>query len=240
MENRLLLAGDGSSAVLNDSRGFGDLVVIIDSEMVSSFYVPLHKIAFAKKGFSDCQSVRLAFVSSKGDSNAFTATRWIDSFFGKYEEDQVRRGYVFEPGKKENVARSFVLDQRQADIFTIGHFDPFTTDMAQMVFDEPAGSDVKSTDYGCAPISGNDSSVIYRQSPEYRPDWKTEHICLSSYNLKQMGNAQINNPYLVILAQDAMISKGGRLWPDQNVTSGFMPALIDDLLAKKKQMCGKK
>ena len=129
----------GPDAVVSDTVGFADLVVLINPAFEAARYSTLSDMANERRRYFPSQLPVLAVLTSEDDDatgKAFPMGRWFSTLF-----ETERNAERFNPvlGTRETI------DQGSANVTALGHFDPYLThylrandtlvDREQVVFD---------------------------------------------------------------------------------------------------------
>lgn len=98
------------------AKGFGDLVVLLNPAFEALRYSPLYDLAQSRCGYFDNQRPRLAILTSEADKAtkfAFPAGRIFSTLFETHNSIE-----------RKDCGYSLSLNERKADITTVGHFTP--------------------------------------------------------------------------------------------------------------------
>lgn len=111
----------GPDAVVSDTVGFADLVVLINPAFEASRYSTLSDMANERRRYFPSQLPVLAVMTSEDDDAtgmAFPLGRWFSTLF-EIERDARRFNPV--TGEYE------IIDQGSSNVTALGHFDPYLT-----------------------------------------------------------------------------------------------------------------
>jgi hypothetical protein len=111
----------GPDGLVSNVKGFGDLVVLINPAFEAMRFTPLSDMANERRSYFQSQLPVIAILTSEADDAtkiAFPLGRRFSTFFEK-SRDMTRKNAV--SGEHE------VIEQKQANITTVGHFDPYET-----------------------------------------------------------------------------------------------------------------
>ena len=111
----------GPDAVVSDTVGFADLVVLINPAFEAARYATLSDMANERRRYFESQLPVLAVLTSEDDDAtglAFPLGRWFSTLF-ETERDAQR----LNPVARENE----VIDHGSANVTALGHFDPYLT-----------------------------------------------------------------------------------------------------------------
>lgn len=192
----------GSIGEVRDAKGFGDLLVLINPAFEALLLAPLSDMANERKTYFDSQLPVIAILTSEADDAtgmAFPIGRWFSTFFEKHRT--VPRDNPVTGGEE-------IIDQHEANITAVGHFDPYQTH--ELYATERAGR--------------SDAQVFARASLDWEHDEPGSEIVFEGSTLKRTLNSVGRNPYLVIQVD-------GELIPDHNTINddrviGFITQLV--------------
>lgn len=111
----------GPDAVVSDTVGFADLVVLINPAFEAARYSTLSDMANERRRYFQSQLPVFVVLTSEDDDAtgmAFPLGRWLSTLF-ETERDAQR----FNPVLGENET----IDQGSANVTALGHFDPYLT-----------------------------------------------------------------------------------------------------------------
>jgi hypothetical protein len=157
--------------------GFGDLVVLINPAFEALLFTPMSDMAAARAHYPEPQVPVLAILTSKGDSVTktwFRIGRRISTIFERENENKTER-YNATMGKQE------VVDQNEANITAVGHFEPYRTHELHVDEAKPNVFDVRK---------------------EWMEDRRGGKIEFKGSVLVRTENSAGRNPYLVVQVDD--------------------------------------
>ncbi len=111
----------GPAGTVGNARGFGDLVVLINPAFEALRFTPLSDMSTERGTYFPDQLPVLAILTSEADSatgTAFPMGRWFSTLFEK-ERTMTRKNGVTREQES--------IDQRDANVTAVGHFDPYRT-----------------------------------------------------------------------------------------------------------------
>lgn len=111
----------GPDAVVSDTVGFADLVVLINPAFEAARYSALSDMANERRRYFPGQLPVLAVLTSEDDDatgTAFPMGRWLSTLF-----ETERNAERFNPV----LGYSETIDQGSANVTALGHFDPYLT-----------------------------------------------------------------------------------------------------------------
>lgn len=181
---------DGRAA---DVDGFGDLVVLINPAFEAIAYATLSDMANERRSYFKSQLPVLAILTSRADQAtriAFPVGRSLSTF---WEKERV----VQRPNPVTGTTEE--IDQGQANITAVGHFEPYWT---------------HELTASAAPVEGEDGGMgterELRQYANVSRDWEEDTpgnvIDFAGSRLVRTENSAGRNPYLVVNVDGELIN----------------------------------
>jgi len=135
MMERLAIAGafSASSGEVEEVRGLGDLVMLVNPAFEAARYQPLHETLTSEMAYSENQRPIMAIVTSRADDatgKAFPLGRFFTALTDDYRPD----------GSKE---------QRASNRAAVGHYEPFRTHFLDVNENTPEPHPRKDKVNGC-------------------------------------------------------------------------------------------
>ncbi len=168
-------------AVVDDAKGFGDLVVLMNPAFEALRYAALFDLAQARCSYFPTQHPRLVILTSKTDyatKIAFPAGRIISTLFETHGDIQ-----------RNDCKRPLSYAEGAADRATVGHFDPLTS-------------------HSLEPLAKVDASrvVSYETVASIWGEQKeNESVQYGSTVLTHLGKTAARNPYLNVEVDKALM-----------------------------------
>lgn len=201
----------GPDGFITDVRGFGNLVVLINPAFEATRFAPLSDMANERGSYFASQLPVIAILTSEADDatkRAFPIGRWFSTFFEKHRV-QIRKNGV--TGTDE------AIDQQQANITAVGHFEPYRTHFLRASGGSGAAAaeqpSVKASLERFADVSGR-----------WENDTSGSMIEFEGSMLERTANSAGRNPYLVIRVDRQLISDHNDI--DDERISSFIRQLI--------------
>lgn len=182
----------GPAGVITDVRGFGDLVVLINPAFEATRFAPLSDMANARRSYFPSQLPVIAILTSEADDatkKAFPLGRRFSTFFEKHRK-VTRRNAV--TGEDE------VIDQDQANVTAVGHFDPYMTHYLRATGEPGAES------RGQPSIQAS-VERFFQVSSRWEEDAPGSVIEFEDSILERTDKSAGRNPYLVIRVDKRLI-----------------------------------
>ncbi len=204
LESRFVLTAGTAAKPTGPVQGFGNLVVLINPAFEAQLYQPLNDLSAQQTTYEPSQLPVLAILTSEADlatKVAFPIGRWFSTRFEKLRSVQ-RRNPI--SGSTEGI------DQRQADVAAVGHFDPYKTHTLRAVERRaaPAPTDVAGT-----AAQNVDASAIATQG--WEDDAPGGSIEFPGSVLQRTRNSAPRDPYLLIRVDKRLIKDHNDIWrPD--------------------------
>ncbi|MCP3919384.1 MAG: alpha/beta fold hydrolase [bacterium] len=168
------------------TRGFGDLVVLINPAFEAQRYSSLSDMSTDRGDYSGDQLPVLAILTSEGDAAtrvAFPVGRFFSTLFEKERIVERPNGYY---GETE------LIDQGAANVRAVGHFAPYRTHTL-----EPDSS---------VPLDDQAASIAFLDVSEaWENDRAGETITFPGTVLERSETSAPRSPYLVIRVSDEII-----------------------------------
>ncbi len=179
-------------------RGFGDLVILINPAFEALRYTPLSdmatetdKIDPQSKTYPPGQLPVLAVLTSEADyatKYAFRVGRGLSTLF---EKVRIMRHY------NRVTAQTETIDQKQANLTALGHFEPYRTHELRL----------QSEENPVMPSSGEQQVRLFVETT--RPGWENDHpghaIPFGEVILARTERSAGRNPYLTIRVDKRLI-----------------------------------
>ena len=182
----------GPDGVVTNAKGFGDLVVLINPAFEAMRFTPLSDMANERRSYFDTQLPVIAILTSEADDAtrlAFPAGRWFSTLFENYRDTTCENAV-----SRQNE----VIEQRQADITTVGHFEPYRTHYLKAKQRE--GSDSLAE----APVA-EAVRLFFDVAESWEHDKPGSVIDFLDSELTRTDNSVGRNPYLVIRVDGNLI-----------------------------------
>ena len=182
----------GPVGQMSDVDGFGDLVVLINPAFEAVRYTTLSDMANERPPYLPSQLPVTAILTSAADDatgKAFPLGRWLSTFWEKHRVMERPNAVT---GETEHI------DQEQANVTAIGHFEPYWTHALEASTPAAAGD---------APPVGTAQEL--RQYAEVSGRWDRDSpgnvIDFTGSRLTRSANSVGRNPYLVIRVDGDLI-----------------------------------
>ena len=114
-----------SKTYIDDAKGFGDLVILLNPAFEALQFAPLYDLAQSRCSYFPSQRPRLAILTSRADwatKLAFPAGQVVSTFFETHNTIQ-----------RNQCDRSWEVNEGAADRSTVGHFVPLITHTLALV-----------------------------------------------------------------------------------------------------------
>lgn len=201
----------GPDGTVSDVRGFGNLVVLINPAFEAVRFAPLSDMANERGSYFTSQLPVIAVLTSEADDatkRAFPVGRWFSTFFEKHRTQIRNNGAT---GEDE------AIDQRQANITAVGHFEPYRTHWLRAA----AGSDAATAGRASVKASLDRFAEV---SGRWENDAPGSVIEFEGSTLERTKNSVGRNPYLVVRVDRQLINDHNHI-NDARITS-FIRQLI--------------
>lgn len=201
----------GPDGTLSDVRGFGNLVVLINPAFEAARFTPLSDMANERGSYFPTQLPVIAILTSEADDatkRAFPIGRWFSTFFEKHRL-QIRKNGV--TGEDEEI------DQQEANITAVGHFEPYRTHWLRTA----AGADAADAERASVKASLDRFAEV---SDRWENDAPGSVIEFEGSILERTKTSVSRNPYLVIRVDRQLINNHNHI-NDARITS-FIRQLI--------------
>ncbi len=182
----------GPAGTITDVKGFGDLVVLINPAFEATLFTSLSDMSNERASYFPAQLPVIAVLTSEADDatkRAFPMGRWFSTFFEKHREETRKNGVT---GEAE------VIDQKQANITTVGHFEPYRTHYLRAAVEPGA----ESPDQPSVEAS---VERFFDVSSRWENDAPGSVIEFEGSVLERTANSAGRNPYLVIRVDEQLI-----------------------------------
>lgn len=180
----------GPSGVVTDTAGFGNLVVLINPAFEALLYAPLSDMS-TERSYFPAQLPVLAVLTSEADGAtriAFPMGRSFSTFFEK--ERYTKR-------KNNLTKREETIDEEQANITALGHFEPYRTHFLRAT--EPLeGTPAKQT-------AASSVGQFFQASEGWKEDKPGHRIVFSGSTLERTRSSAGRNPYLIVRVDRELI-----------------------------------
>ena len=181
----------GPDGTVSDTRGFGDLVVLINPAFEALRFSTLSDMSTERGTYFASQLPVLAILTSEADNatkTAFPMGRWFSTMFEK--EREVTR-------KNSSIQKEEMIDQADANITAVGHFAPYRTH--RLTAQSPVAE--KSESYS------TESAVktFFDVSESWENDKPGSKIVFEGSGLERTLTSAGRNPYLVIQVDKNLI-----------------------------------
>jgi len=209
LEERFVLGEGASQGVVENTRGFGDLVVLINPAFEANLYTPLSDMSLERATYFQTQKPVLAVLTSEADE----ATRTLFPIGRAYNT-------VFElhrTVKRRNpvMRQDEFIDEKQSNTTTVGHFLPYRTHTLR----------ASPTEAGVKVLSVVDElSIALKARDSWQNDKPGSRIPFFGSVLERTPSSAGRNPYLVIQVDKALIPDHNDIY-DPRITS-FIRQLI--------------
>jgi len=208
----------GPDAVVSDTVGFADLVVLINPAFEAARYSTLSDMANERRRYFQSQLPVLVVLTSEDDDAtriAFPIDRWFSTLF-ETERDAER----FNPVLGENET----IDQGSTNVTALGHFDPYMTHYLRAT-DTLANREQASFD-----VSAEVQSFV-EASKGWEMDKRGSRIPFEGAVLERTESSAGRNPYLNVRVDGELIRDHNDIY-DPRVAS-FIRQLI--LISSQRQ-----
>jgi hypothetical protein len=210
LESRFL-ATNGPAGVSSDVQGFGDLVVLINPAFEALHYSPLSDVSTGRASYFKSQLPVLAVLTSVKDSATgfwFPAGRWFSTWFEK-ERTETRDNPISHARES--------IDERQANMKSVGHFDAYRTHYLSAAANSNAAA--------VAGLSAHERArTVLGAGQDWEDDQPGSSIDFPGSVLQRTSNSAGRNPYLNVWVDGALIPSHDAIW-DPRVQS-FIGHLI--------------
>jgi pimeloyl-ACP methyl ester carboxylesterase len=182
----------GPAGQVSDTRGFGDLVVLINPAFEALLYTPLSDMSTERGRYFASQLPVLVILTSEADDatgRAFPIGRWFSTFFEK-ERDMTRKNAT--TGAKETI------DEGKANITAVGHFEPYRTHYLRATQPSPETEPR-------APSVEADVELFFKTSQSWESDAPGSRILFLGSVLERSEDSAGRNPYLVVRVDEELI-----------------------------------
>lgn len=191
LEERFILGIGVDKNYISDTRGFGDLVVLVNPAFEANLYAPLSDMSTERATYFPTQRPVIAILTSEADD----ATRLLfpigRSFNTAFEFHRVVERY------NPILGRAEAIDQREADITTVGHFGPYRTHTLR-----PSSAEAASLNLTAA----SELASLARTQGAWQYDKPESRIPFPGLVLQRTANSAGRNPYLVVQVDKSLIS----------------------------------
>jgi pimeloyl-ACP methyl ester carboxylesterase len=197
LESRFM-ATAGPTGVSSDAEGFGDLVVLINPAFEAVMYSPLSDLSTERASYFRSQLPVIAVLTSEKDSATgfwFPFGRLLSTWFEK--ERKVSRANPITHGTD-------VIDQRRANVASVGHFEPYRTHYLRATADNPAR-------IAAAPTQERVRSYL-GAAQNWEDDAPGSRIGFPGSILERTANSAGRNPYLVVQVDGKLIPNHNDIW----------------------------
>jgi hypothetical protein len=178
-----------------DIKGYGDLVVLINSAYEANLYTPLSDMSTERGNYCKSQRPILAVLTSEADwatRDSFRMGRILSTRFEYEDHDHQRKNAV--TGQMETISAY------EANVTAIGHFEPYRTHQLDPSHPEQKRVELK-------PASAERSvDTLMQISDDWRNDAPGKSMTIGEVVLKRTENSAGRNPYLVIRVNENLSS----------------------------------
>jgi hypothetical protein len=185
----------GPDGVVSDTKGFGDLVVLINPAFEATRFATLSDMANERASYFPTQLPALAVLTSEADNAtkyAFPGGRWFSTLFEK-EREVVR----YNPITQQNEP----IDQGSANLKTIGHFADYNTHYLRATgeaYQQPSGE-------WSAKQLAREVAVFFEVSKGWENDAPGSRISFHESILERSPDSAGRNPFLNIKVDKKLI-----------------------------------
>ena len=182
----------GPLGQITNARSFGDLVVLINPAFEATRFSALSDMATERGSYFASQLPVLVVLTSETDNAtkiAFPIGRWFSTLFEK--EHDVRR-------KNAVTKKQETIDQGKANIYAIGHFEPYRTHYLR-------ANKVVNNDALVTPTVEEDIRSLFAISDRWENDTPGSSIAFYGSTLERSSSSAGRNPYLVVQVDENLI-----------------------------------
>jgi hypothetical protein len=181
----------GPDGMISDTRGFGDLVVLINPAFEALRYSTLSDMSTERGTYFASQLPVLAILTSEADNatkTAFPMGRWFSTMFEKEREVTRKNGRT----RKEEK-----IDQADANVTAVGHFAPYRTHRLTAQSPVPENSETQSIESAV--------KAFFDVSESWENDETGSTITFEGSILERTLTSAGRNPYMVIQVDENLI-----------------------------------
>lgn len=182
----------GPAGLQSNIEGFGNLVVLINPAFEANLFSPLSNMSMERGTYFESQLPVMAVLTSEADyatRYAFPAGRIFSTLFEK-ERDFKRKNAV--------TRQQETIDEGGANMYTIGHFDPYRTHLLY-----PAAQVERAK---LSKLSSSESiQAVMQASAAWENDQPGSKISLAGLTLERTATSAGRNPYLVVRVNKELI-----------------------------------
>jgi len=209
LEERFVLGPLASKGAVGNTRGFGDLVVLVNPAFEANLYTPLSDMSLQRATYFSTQKPVLAVLTSEADE----ATRKLFPIGRAFNT-------VFELHRSIDrynpiIRQDETIDEKQSNTTAVGHYVPYRTHKLRAA-DGEAGVGTLTVD--------EELSIAGKVRDSWRDDRPGSRIPFFGSVLERTANSAGRNPYLVIQVDKALIPNHNDIY-DPRITS-FIRQLI--------------
>jgi hypothetical protein len=178
-----------------DIKGYGDLVVLINSAFEANLYTPLSDMSTERCDYCESQRPILAVLTSEADwatRDSFRIGRILSTRFEYEDHDHQRKNAV--TGQVETISAY------EANVTAIGHFEPYRTHRL-----DPRQPEQKREELTFA-TAKRSVDTFGQISDDWRNDAPGKSITIGDVVLTRTENSAGRNPYLVIRVSEKLSS----------------------------------
>ena len=182
----------GPDGMISDTRGFGDLVVLINPAFEALRYSALSDMSTERGTYFASQLPVLAILTSEADNatkTAFPMGRWFSTMFEKEREVTRKNGSTQKEEK---------IDQADANVAAVGHFIPYRTH--RLTAQSPVSE--KSESYSIESAV----NTFFNVSESWENDKPGSKIVFEDSILERTLTSAGRNPYLVVQVDQDLIN----------------------------------
>jgi dienelactone hydrolase len=198
LESRFL-ATAGGAGVSSEAEGFADLVVLINPAFEALLYSPLSDVSTERATYLKSQLPVLAVLTSEKDKATgfwFPLGRWFSTWFERHRA-QTRANPVSH--------QSETIDQRRANVQSVGHFDPYRT------HDLRAAASTSADEIQSRTARERVHSVL-GACKSWEEDAPGSKIDFPGSVLERTSNSAGRNPYLNVRVDGQLIPNHDAIW----------------------------
>ena len=183
-------------------EGFGNLVVLLNPAFEAQLYAPLSDLSIEQQTYARAQLPVLAILTSVADDAtgiAFPIGRWFSTWPEKHRPMERMNATT---GKIETI------QERKADVDSVGHFDPYETHTLTATALTPGGAPSGDS----SRTSQDRVKILAAAAKAWEDDKPGSEIIFPGSILRRTDNSAGRNPYLNIRVDKVLIHDHDDIW----------------------------